>query len=133
MKRPELAVLLVLVLGGTAEAQSMSYGEAEFMSSCASCHGIEARGDGPMLEVLRQRPADLTILQRENGGVFPYNRVFSTIDGRFQVPSHGDREMPIWGRHFIEEDTKTFGDKAGEIVTDERIHELTNYIQTLQR
>ncbi len=133
MKRAELAVLLVLALGGTAMAQDMSYGEAEFMSSCASCHGIEARGDGPMQEVLRQRPADLTVLARENDGVFPYNRVFSTIDGRFQVPSHGDREMPIWGRHFIEEDTKTFGDKAGEIVTDERIHELTNYIKTLQR
>lgn len=133
MKRLELAIMLVLALGGSAAAQDMSYGEAEFMSSCASCHGIEARGDGPMLEVLRQRPTDLTTLQRENGGVFPYNRVYATIDGRFQVPSHGDREMPIWGRHFIEEDTKTFGEKAGEIVTDERIHELTNYIQTLQR
>lgn len=133
MKRPELAIALVLALNGAASAQDMSYGEAEFLSSCAACHGIEARGDGPMTEVLMQKPADLTILQQENGGLFPYNRVFSTIDGRFQVPSHGDREMPIWGRHFIEEDTKVFGPKAGEIVTEERVHELTNYIQSLQR
>ena len=123
-----------LVAHAWAEDSGMqSYGEAEYFNSCAACHGAEGRGDGPMAELLVKKPADLTLLQANNGGAFPYNRVYSTIDGRFQVPSHGMREMAVWGREFLEVDKETFGEKSGEIVTEERIHELTNYIQTLQR
>jgi hypothetical protein len=50
-------------------------------------------------EELRISPKtpDLTVLTRNNGGLFPVNRVIEIIDGRTQVKGHGTREMPIWG------------------------------------
>ena len=36
---------------------------------------------------------------RRNGGMFPGERVYRIIDGS-DVPSHGDREMPVWGDVF---------------------------------
>jgi hypothetical protein len=41
--------------------------------------------------------------------------------------------MPVWGRQFLEDDTKLYGPAGGEIVTTERIHNLTGYIESLQR
>ena len=111
----------------------MTYGQAEFLNSCAACHGTDGRGDGPMAEVLNTPPADLTRIAERNGGSFPYWKVFATIDGRYIVPGHGERDMPVGGRQFIDEDVATYGPSGGEIVTTERIHELTTYVETLQR
>lgn len=55
------------------------------------------------------------------------------IDGRFLVPSHGEREMPVWGRQFLVDDVDLYGPAGGEIVTTERIHSLAGYIESLQR
>jgi mono/diheme cytochrome c family protein len=128
-----VAVTIASLAWSEAAAQQMSYGEAEYLNSCAVCHGVDAEGDGPLTEVLMKRPPDLTRLAERNGGRFPYNRVFAVIDGRFDVPSHGEREMPVWGRQFLEDDTKLYGPAGGEIVTTERIHNLTGYIESLQR
>ncbi|RUX28829.1 c-type cytochrome [Mesorhizobium sp. M7A.F.Ca.US.011.01.1.1] len=129
--------LLVLALATMAceasRAQEMSYGEAEYLNSCAVCHGLDGKGDGPLRDLLTKRPADLTHLSKLNGGTFPYSRVFATIDGRYAVPSHGDREMPVWGRQFLEQDEKLYGHSGGEVVTTERIHNLASYIETLQQ
>jgi mono/diheme cytochrome c family protein len=128
-----IASALAIFSCNALAAERMSYGEAEYLNSCAVCHGLEGRGDGPLGEALMKRPADLTRLSRENGGEFPYTRVFAVIDGRNVVPSHGKRDMPVWGRQFLEEDFKLYGPSGGEIVTTERIHELAGYVQTLQR
>lgn len=128
-----VAALLLASGGNAAAAQEMSYGEAEYLNSCAVCHGLEGKGDGPLGDVLMKRPADLTLISRRNGGSFPYNRVFAVIDGRFDVPGHGEREMPVWGRQFLVDDTDLYGPSGGEIVTTERIHELAGYVQSLQR
>jgi mono/diheme cytochrome c family protein len=120
-------------LAGTAPAQEVSYGELEYLNSCASCHGLEGRGDGPVAELLITPPADLTRLQAANGGEFPYYRVFAVIDGRFIVPGHGEREMPVWGRQFLEDEIGTYGAIGGEALAQERIHQLTEYIMSLQR
>lgn len=133
MKSLIAAALASVACGTTAAAQEMSYGQAEYLDSCAVCHGVEGKGDGPLGDVLPERPADLTILAERNGGAFPYWRVFAIIDGRYIVPGHGDREMPVWGRQFLEEDAKIFGPNGGEIVTTERIHNLAGYIEQLQR
>jgi mono/diheme cytochrome c family protein len=111
----------------------MGYGEAEYLNSCAVCHGLEGMGDGPLTEILMKRPADLTRISDRNGGTFPYARVFAVIDGRFLVPSHGEREMPVWGRQFLVDDVDLYGPAGGEIVTTERIHSLAGYIESLQR
>ncbi len=134
IKQIAAAVSMLAALGASTSAQEeMPYGEAEFLNSCAACHGERGMGDGPLASVLTTSPADLTRLSEGNKGAFPYYRVFSVIDGRYLVPGHGEREMPVWGQQFVEEDAKTYGPNGGELITTERIHELTSYIETLQR
>ncbi len=129
------ATLMLFLAAGMAvgRAEEMGYGEAEFLNSCAVCHGVEGKGDGALGDELMRRPADLTRIATRNGGSFPYARVFAIIDGRYLVPGHGEREIPVWGRQFLVDDTDLFGPAGGEIVTTERIHELTGYVQSLQR
>jgi len=87
--------------GACALAQEIDVGKAEYRSSCASCHGIGAKGDGPVADSLKTRPADLTALAKNNNGVFPYDMVYQVIDGRSStITSHGTREMPVWGYRF---------------------------------
>nr|WP_202314889.1 MULTISPECIES: c-type cytochrome [unclassified Mesorhizobium] len=132
--RRVLATIAVLSLAqNRVLAQEMSYGETEFLASCAVCHGEDGKGHGPLAPELVRQPADLTRLSDRNGGDFPYNRVFAVIDGRYTVPGHGNREMPVWGRQFLEQDVKMYGPSGGEILTTERIHELTGYVQSIQR
>jgi mono/diheme cytochrome c family protein len=84
-----------------ALAQGTDVGKIEYQSSCASCHGLDAKGDGPMSKELKKRPADLTVLAKKNTGVFPLNSVYRIIDGRDAIASHGTREMPVWGYRFV--------------------------------
>lgn len=126
-------LLCLAASGNIGRTEQMSYGEAEFLNSCAVCHGVEGKGDGPLGDELMKRPADLTRISERNGGTFPYDRVFAIIDGRYLVPGHGEREMPVWGRQFLKDDTDLYGPDGGEIVTAERIHELTVYVMSLQR
>lgn len=42
-----------------ATADSIAAGERAFGATCASCHGVDGRGDGPAAEGLAVRPADL--------------------------------------------------------------------------
>ncbi|HEY7244073.1 MAG TPA: cytochrome c [Xanthobacteraceae bacterium] len=91
----------IIGLGTRASTQEVAVGKIEYQSSCAACHGIDGKGNGPLSKELRKRPADLTVLAKNNDGVFPYEMVYQMIDGRnTTVPSHGTREMPIWGYRF---------------------------------
>jgi len=83
-----------------AQAENLDIGKGEFQSSCASCHGADARGKGPVSDQLRIAPPDLTMLARNNNGVFPADAVYKAIDGSKLPPAHGIREMPIWGDRF---------------------------------
>ena len=96
-----IVVNTIVGLSAHAPAQDIDVGKAEFQSSCAACHGIDAKGNGPVSKELKTRPADLTILAKKNNGVFPVNALQQTIDGRDSLSSHGTREMPIWGYRFV--------------------------------
>jgi mono/diheme cytochrome c family protein len=133
MKRVAMSLAVVVLAGTGAVAQETQYGHVEYLDSCAACHGADGRGNGPMAPQLAKQPSDLTRLEDENGGEFPYWRVFAVIDGRYIVPGHGDRDMPVWGRQFLEHDARVRGPKGGEKATKERILELTNYVRSLQR
>ena len=63
------------------------------------------RGDGPVADTLKKKPANLTLLSKNNGGKFPYDHVYNMISGQEVVASHGTREMPIWGVLFASRDT----------------------------
>ena len=51
-----------------AQAEDVDIGKSEFQSSCASCHGADAKGKGPVSDQLKVPPADLTMLTRNNKG-----------------------------------------------------------------
>jgi mono/diheme cytochrome c family protein len=87
-------------LAAATRAEDLDIGKLEFQSSCASCHGPDAKGKGPISDQLKIPPPDLTILAKNNHGVFPTDAVYQTIDGSKTVPAHGNREMPIWGERF---------------------------------
>jgi|SRR5208282_4814957 len=95
------AVAFALIIPATgAWSQNIDHGKFEYQDGCASCHGIDGKGAGPVSSQLKVLPADLTVLAKKNGGVFPLNSVYQTIDGRKIIAAHGTREMPIWGDRY---------------------------------
>src|SRR6186997_2926705 len=56
-------------------------GRDSFDRYCASCHGVDGRGGGPVASVLKTRPPDLTTLARREGGTFPRERVAAFVEG----------------------------------------------------
>jgi mono/diheme cytochrome c family protein len=95
-----MIVGLTAGFAGAAQAEDVDVGKSEFQSSCASCHGMDGKGNGPVSSQLKVPPSDLTILAKNNNGVFPVNAAYETIDGSKAIPAHGTREMPIWGERF---------------------------------
>ena len=85
---------------GCASAEDVDLGQLEYRSNCAACHGVTGKGDGPVGREMKVQPANLTLLAKNNNGVFPFNAVYRFIDGRDVPASHGTREMPIWGYRF---------------------------------
>ena len=80
-------------------------GENLYKAYCASCHGPEAKGNGPMAACLKVAPPDLTRIAARNGGKFPLQRVDRIISGEEPLPSgHGTRAMPVWGPVFSQVD-----------------------------
>jgi len=125
-----IAVALVVAIPQIAQADMERTGQQEFRANCAVCHGIEARGDGPMADLFDPRPSNLTLLSRQNDGFFPYGTVFDSIDGRSEVAAHGPRDMPVWG-----EALQASGDSIGpdrELLAYGRILALTRYLERLQ-
>lgn len=106
MQTVKLVMLLIsgsVGLASSVQAQEMSLGEFEYQNSCVSCHGVSGKGDGPVTDFLSGAVVpDLTVLQSNNGGVFPVTAVFDTIDGSDTASAHGTRDMPIWGQRFRE-------------------------------
>ena len=115
---------IFLAAGLSAEAQEMTYGQAEFLNSCAACHGTDGHGDGPMAEVLNTPPADLTRIAARRDGVFPAKEIYRIIDGRKEVRVHGTSDMPVWGDIF----KRGWPPKE----TREKIQNLVAYLESLQ-
>jgi mono/diheme cytochrome c family protein len=135
-----------ILLGGLVAAANMSADDAShqkanqpggplihslqgpdlYRAYCASCHGVEARGNGPVAPALNSAVPDLTTIAQRNGGVFPAERVRKIIAGDQSVAAHGSREMPVWGPifHQIQEDRD-----YGAV----RLQNLTEYLQSLQK
>ena len=99
MKTRILTAIFTAALAGTAGAQQMSLGEFEYANSCVQCHGADAKGSGPVTPLLTTRPPDLTVLQKDNGGVFPVSSIYSIIEGTTPAAFHGG-DMPLWGNRY---------------------------------
>ncbi|RYE46720.1 MAG: cytochrome c [Hyphomicrobiales bacterium] len=94
---------------------------------------MDGRGGGEFADVLTVRPPDLTKLSQKNDGVFPYLRVFQTIDGRASIRAHGTPVMPIWGDTFTKEIGQAAGPFGTELLVRARIVALVDYIETIQQ
>jgi len=97
-----------------------------YRAYCATCHGLDGKGNGPAAAALRQAPGDLTLLSKNNGGQFPSFRVANVIQGDAEITAHGSREMPMWGDVFREL-------KRDDSLVKLRVHNLTQYIASLQQ
>lgn len=120
------------VLGGSAMAADVEAGRETYWRYCSSCHGAEAEGMGPMRPVLTIKPVDLTALSKENGGVFPLERVIARIDGRDPLVSHGS-EMPVYGDFFLDGRSVTLEAESGaRIETSGAVADLVAYLRAIQ-
>lgn len=106
-------------------------GEAFYMNYCVACHGIEARGEGPMTPILMIRPTDLTRLSATNDGVFPTFRVIARIDGRDPLVAHGS-PMPVYGDFFEGRGVTLRAPEGPPIMTSQPIADLVAWIEGLQ-
>lgn len=94
------AAAILIAAAVCARAQNADKGQAEYMDNCAGCHGVDAKGAGPLTANLKTKPMDLTLLAKRNHGSFDAAAVYQMIDGRNTRPTHRGAEMPIWGcRH----------------------------------
>jgi len=137
-----LVFLLAIPLGvSSVAAEEELIGSDEFRISCVSCHGVGGKGDGPMAGFLTPKPADLTVLAKNNDGQYPamktgqypFFRVFQIIDGRTLVSGHGDRSMPVWGNRYKLEAGDKYGPMGSEKAIRGRVLELVYYIQQIQQ
>jgi mono/diheme cytochrome c family protein len=133
-----LAALIFLSLGAAAAQDttktikkepipvtSGASGEEMFNTYCAVCHGKGGKGDGPAASEFKTVPANLTVLAKNNKGTFPEPYVAEVIKtGPRDAKAHGSKDMPVWGKLF-----ESMGDDASVKL---RIHNLSDYIETLQ-
>jgi mono/diheme cytochrome c family protein len=134
--RTALHILLAVALGAAAMSGAgaedlAGYSGAElYRSYCASCHGVEAQGDGPVASSLRVEVPDLTRIAHRHGGRFPADQVRRIIDGRTTLPPHGTRTMPVWGQAF-----RAAGAEGSQTAAqpDRLIELLVEYLRSIQR
>ena len=72
-------------------------GRQMYASYCAPCHGVDARGQGPVAAALKTAPADLTVLSKNNHGKFLDTHLVSVLQSGAEIAAHGTVEMPVWG------------------------------------
>jgi len=97
------------------EDSSVVRGKKLFTNYCASCHGVDGKGNGPVTSSLKKLPPDLTKIQR--GVKFPADEVRKKISGDALAPVHGKKDMPVWGMIFSQTD----------------ITNLVKYLESIQR
>jgi mono/diheme cytochrome c family protein len=128
------ALAAILLAPAAASAQTdqpqnkqVTTGSEVYRTYCATCHGTSGRGDGPLAASMNKKPANLVEIAKRNGGVFPSEMVFKTIDGRTPVRGHGGPDMPVWGEAF---------QKSREAGDQERVNSviksLVDYIDSIQ-
>jgi mono/diheme cytochrome c family protein len=95
--------------------------------SCAACHGADASGRGELADKLVKPPKDLTRLAEQNGGTFPFWRVFDIIAGDTTVEGHDTSQMPLFSQRMR-------GQEAAGVFPPAplRVLALTHYLESIQ-
>lgn len=133
----KLAVTAIAAMNATAvlaqgRTDKVDLGKYEFQASCASCHGASGKGNGPIAAQLKKAPPDLTVIAKNNGGVFPFSRLYEVIEGA-DVASHGTREMPVWGWEYkVQAGEYSLDPATTDAQVRARILALLEYVNRLQ-
>lgn len=129
-----LAILTVCCITWVKPAWSADYvsmtGEDLYRRFCASCHGIEGRGDGPVAASFRVEVPDLTRMADRGRAVNVRDRIARIIDGRYIIGAHGTRVMPVWGEDLTRLE---IGNPDAERSTQVIIGRLADYVSSLQK
>jgi hypothetical protein len=128
------AAATVLFAGAVAAFEAVTLedysGEEIYDRFCASCHGAQAHGDGPVSRSLNVAVPDLTTIAVRYDG-FPAGLIRDVIDGRgIDKRAHGTREMPVWGYEFWVEEG---GDVNAQRVVRDAINKLVEHLRSIQR
>jgi mono/diheme cytochrome c family protein len=110
----------------TATYTSPTSGKEMFNSYCASCHGVDGKGDGPAAPALKMPATNLTMLSVKNGSTFPEAHVAAVLQGTAMTAAPGSKEMPVWGPIFL----TMGGHSAAQVQL--RVRNLTNHLESIQ-
>ena len=120
------ALMIFVVLPATTTGQDKDpnvRGRKLYVQYCASCHGMDAKGSGPVAPALKVAPTDLTTIAKRHGkwdGI----AVEMYISGDKEVVAHGTREMPVWGAYFQS--------KRDRSVAALNLYALMRYLEAVQ-
>jgi mono/diheme cytochrome c family protein len=101
-------------------------GKQMFKQYCASCHGTDGKGSGPVAPSFRKPPPSLTTLAKKHGGHFPEEYVANVLRFGAGFSAHGSSEMPVWGPIF------QYLDNYNEAAVRERIKNLCDFLESIQ-
>jgi len=124
------ALIAILVFSRLvlAAGNDVADGKRYFVKYCASCHGINGDGHGPVAAELSKPPTNLRLLGEKYGMPLPAARLASLVDGRSAVRAHGSREMPVWGEKLYQ-----LGEgERGDTGVSEAIGKIVAYLNTIQ-
>lgn len=116
----------------SAVAQDAAEGATLYQWYCASCHGADADGAGPMAPVLLVPPTDLTGLAAAQSGVFPLLRVVQRIDGTDPLVSHGS-DMPVYGPLFLGNEVALKTASGQPVLMGRPVADIVLYLQEIQK
>lgn len=121
---------MLMVQGCTLGQDAPARGKAIFDENCVLCHGVGGAGDGELAADLPVRPANLTQLRANSGGVFPRDRVTASIYG--YPGKHHSAIMPEFGP-LLDGPKVPVQTADGVVQTPRALVELVDYLETLQQ
>jgi len=126
-----LGLVALLLFGPVVHAgtNAVAQGRFVYLDYCASCHGLNGAGDGPVAAALSTPPANLRLLSERYGNPLPEDQIARFIDGRADVKAHGPRDMPVWG----EQVWRYPEDKGNKNAIKSEFTKLIAYLQSIQR
>jgi mono/diheme cytochrome c family protein len=121
--------LIALSSPVAADETRIAEGHQLFVQYCASCHGREAQGNGPLAPILTTPPADLHMLSARHGAPLPKAQLAEWIDGRRAVRGHGPGDMPVWGKRLTASGPPG---PAAETLAKGELMLIVDYIDSIQ-
>ena len=110
----------------TAATAAIERGRVSYDQYCASCHGKNGKGDGSAAATMRNKPPDLTLMEKRFG-IFVDAQLESAIRGTDPIVAHGSPGMMLWAA-ILRRDAAN-----GRAEGDTRIADLIAFIRSIQQ